>query len=790
MFAASFRTARQSSSPLAYSNLSEHGPKRGVQPFYRLDFLIWSNKAATQTDLTYRSRGTPDIPFHVTGCFCRAGVNPNAITEVTASQRYAPNGTSRESIRNNHIKEPMKDIAPDTAEIGAVALDLPLYGISLAMFTNTIVALMQRCSSADRKMMVVASAYLLLSTAHAITGIVRLNNGFIHSRDTFSGGPPKFFSNGIETGFLIQGMIYIVETLLTDAVVIYRCFKVWRRWTVIVLPIMLWCLALASGLGLWSALGPAAVAHGGPGVSIFKYAKWIKALFASTLATNLISTAFALPAVLEVAFYAVAYHRRKNLQRGTHKPPVLDAEQREALFAKCSHSTDYPNYPFGWFSSPELKRENFVEWILWALFSCDPQDALEEWNEEIERYIKKFEEITGTKLEDGRADWTTSLRLMLDPVQTSHRPLLWYFLVAVVDLITCVKLHILGFQHYSQPRVLTQVFPPRFYTTIFSEHSTAKHFSYWYRPHRSKHRDPVVFIHGIGIGLYPYVPLINSLIQLDPEIGILLIELLPISMHITAEPIPQRRDLLDALYAVIHRLGMSRAVLAAHSYGTVIAAHIIRDDDPGAEMKKPIITAFLLIDPIPILLHLPNVAFNFLYRIPGSPNRLSSRPRVNVNDTEKWAGNEWQLWYFASQDPDIAYTLARGFFWAENILWREDLGLSPLPAAPGIEPSVVDGRGGHHNRNDRGYDTKFAVVLSGDDQIVPSDEVWQYLTGMTMDEVSDRERVGLDTTTWKSDNGMLEVLYYHDIDHAMVFDTKKREKGLIRILDEFTSVER
>lgn len=81
-----------------------------------------------------------------------------------------------------------------------------------------------------------------------------------------------------------------------------------------------------------------------------------------------------------------------------------------------------------------------VEWVLWALFSCGPEDAQESWNDEVDTYVKKVEELTGMKLEDGRTELTTSLRLTLDRVKMSHRPLIWYtvseyltFLILALD---------------------------------------------------------------------------------------------------------------------------------------------------------------------------------------------------------------------------------------------------------------------------------------------------------------------------------------------------------------------
>ncbi|KAH7880325.1 uncharacterized protein C8R40DRAFT_1032949 [Lentinula edodes] len=441
-------------------------------------------------------------------------------------------------------------------------------------------------------------------------------------------------------------------------------------------------------------------------------------------------------ALLEASFYLFVYRPRKHvLQKSIYTPPPLTRAQRHALFLQCSKRIAGSRYPLGWFTSPNIKRQNVVEWILWALFSATPETAQESWEEEMEEYVTKVEELLGMKLEQGRIHTTSALRLTLDPVKMVHRPLIWYLVVALVDLITSLKLSFMGFTHYSNP---SRIFPPRlFHIFTTPSPSATTHFSYWYRPHKSPTRDPIIFIHGIGIGLYPYLPFFQDLITATPDQGLLLIELLPISMHISSPPansLPPVKSLLHGLYTTLDSLGISRAVLASHSYGTVLAAHVLRAQRESQQQDQPPrihITSHLLIDPIPFLLHLPSVAFNFLYRPPR-------------------AANEWQLWYFASRDPDIAYVLGRCFFWAENVLWREDLGL------------------------DSGLDSE-----SGKDQIIPAPLVRLYLT--REDDVKPRWE-----SQSQSHNRKLEVLYYPDLDHATVFDTKERRRGMVEVLGRFS----
>jgi len=163
--------------------------------------------------------------------------------------------------------------------------------------------------------------------------------------------------------------------------------------------------------------------------------------------------------------------------------------------------------------------------------------------------------------------------------------------------------------------------------------------------------------------------------------------------------------------------------LVSHSYGTVLATHMLHD-----QFVSPLISSMLFIDPIPFLLHLPNVAFNFVYR-------------------EPLLANEWKIWYFASRDADISRALSRHFFWAENVLWKEEL----------------DGR-------------KVGVVLCGADQIVNVKEVGKYLTGEQ--ELNRR---------WEMDG--LEVLFYPGLDHGVVFNTKERRKPMLDIVGRFVRLE-
>jgi pimeloyl-ACP methyl ester carboxylesterase len=334
----------------------------------------------------------------------------------------------------------------------------------------------------------------------------------------------------------------------------------------------------------------------------------------------------------------------------------------------------------------------------------------------------------------------------------------------MVDTLTSALLLYLGFKHYAPPRSYLRAFPPRPLLSLLSKTAATPHFPYWYRPPRAggESKNPILFLHGIGvrlskrdinlidltdlqIGLYPYVPLFREILRADPTQSLVLIEFLPVSFRMTG-PMPPRRTTLDAINTILEDLAINKVTLAAHSYGTFIAGHIVSPPPDAASTADPAlllrrkVAALVLIDPIPFLLHLPTVAHNFLYRAPG-------RRRAN----------EWQLWYFASRDADVARVLGRCFFWEEGCIWREDL----------RRFGAEDGR-------------RVAVVLGGGDQIIPSADVREYLTA---DEAGEWARAGGGSERWTSRAERLEVLWFPGLDHATVFETKERRKMLMRALD-------
>ncbi|TFK72698.1 hypothetical protein BDN72DRAFT_293540 [Pluteus cervinus] len=536
-------------------------------------------------------------------------------------------------------------------------------------------------------------------------------------------------------------------------------------------------------------------------------------------------------AVVEAGFFVFVYLPRKHRLQvpPASLPPPLTQEQRRYLFARCLEHLNEQTLS-DWFiprSAPStLKRHDILEWLLWAIFHSRVEDVQADWEDEINEYMGRVEDILGRTFEPGRSDVVSSLRLTFDPVQVVHRPFIWYSIVGLVDAFSTTRLLYLDFQHYTPARWF-QTFPPRPLLSLLSRRAAVppeSQMAYWYRPHRSATKLPILFLHGIGIGLYPYIPIFQDILTEDPDVGIILVELLPISFHMTNGPVPSRTVVLDSLDAVLESLGIERVVFMSHSFGTFLAAYIIHSTCPQqtnlgsyhhSRHSHPVlhrISHTILIDPIPILLHIPAVAFNFLYRQP------------------KQAA-EWQLWYFASRDPDVARTLSRAFFWEQGALWGEDLVnfMDPLLEPP-QEGAGIEGDDTNQPPSCcRDLKRNMTVVLSEKDQIVPVEAVRRYLTGEEEPSLqwigqgpnwpwkkglpssntgssSSREANGAtipnsepllvsvhnvqETSTQVPEtNGQpkLEVLFYPGLDHATVFDTKARRRLVVEAAHRYSN---
>ncbi|KAM0718698.1 hypothetical protein Q7P37_005769 [Cladosporium fusiforme] len=459
------------------------------------------------------------------------------------------------------------------------------------------------------------------------------------------------------------------------------------------------------------------------------------------------STAFQVYTAAEALFYLFFLAYRLHLQREAVHPPLRTRAQRKQLFEQLHAEVhDIDLFLTGWFRGArpeEIGRDDlkaFLDWSFWE------GRATAEDEEEMGEYVREVEGMAGHAFPEGKGS-ARALRLTLDPVEMDVRSLAWYGILLLIDHLTFARFWLAGFAYRRTSVAGPWVFPPR-PAAILGRKSAARSLSYWVRPHTSTSRLPLLFIHGIGVGLHPYIETFVELCKQadgpDGKVGILVLEVLPISSRLT-QPVLQRGEFLKQITAVLNEHEYHDFVLASHSYGSVFSTYMLTDENLTSRIR-----ATVLIDPVTILLHMPDVAYNFTVRQPQT-------------------ANEWQLWYFASKDPGVAHTLGRHFFWNENCLWKAR-----------IDELVSGGM-------------RITASLASRDLIVDTESVARYLLedqvlrpvlerrhgvpwmGLEVDGQEDWLE-GLKDRPWTGRG--LDVLWCDDLDHAQVFDDLRARQRL------------
>ncbi|KAG1766811.1 hypothetical protein EDD22DRAFT_844815 [Suillus occidentalis] len=149
-------------------------------------------------------------------------------------------------------------ISLDSACLLAVALEGIVYGFSILLFIGTIwsLAAKQRIQSVNCPIATVAILLFVWSTAHMIVNIIRVEVALVKYRDTHPGGPAAFFADPSQKTLLILHGLYVLQTMLVDGAVCTDIHK------------------------------PQAPLQ----TSIGEITQWVTAFFASTMATNVLSS--------------------------------------------------------------------------------------------------------------------------------------------------------------------------------------------------------------------------------------------------------------------------------------------------------------------------------------------------------------------------------------------------------------------------------------------------------------------------------------------------------------------
>ncbi|CAG8632794.1 8448_t:CDS:2 [Cetraspora pellucida] len=276
---------------------------------------------------------------------------------------------------------------------------------------------------------------------------------------------------------------------------------------------------------------------------------------------------------------------------------------RIELYKYCFCTIDkFEDWLEGWFNIGHKKstinqiyRDNFAEWLSWGFFSISLETARNhlEYSKEIDEIIESVEKSKNIKFREGYNPNCECIKLTLDPVKAIPKPFILYTVKSILNGYWSSTLEF-DIQEGSHPSRISYWY--------YDPHS--RHDSF---PSKKKcHKKPIVFIHGVGGGLFCYSNFIRKLSKLGRPL--FLVELPYVSMQMV-EDVPTMEETVREIKKMLISRNFQKAIFVGHSLGSVVCSWMLKE-------ARKYIGGLILVDPIIFLLHHPNVAYNFKYRTP------------------------------------------------------------------------------------------------------------------------------------------------------------------------------
>ncbi|TDL29568.1 hypothetical protein BD410DRAFT_780011 [Rickenella mellea] len=328
---------------------------------------------------------------------------------------------------------------------------------------------------------------------------------------------------------------------------------------------------------------------------------------------------------------------------------------------------------FGKVPWSSLRTEQVYEWLYWSIFNTHLHslDTIPHAQRTVlDEVLNMLEKRAGAKIQKGSNPKVKPMRLTIDPANISMRPLTWYIFVRASNVALRIwyqNRHDLTFGCFNGLEYLIR---------------TPQGYSSGVGP------SPVVFIHGLGLGLFQYQRFLHDLLKGHPDAPLLILLQPQISQDIIHPRYlkPMRRfETVKCLHGLLESLGWigdtlkdnKGVTILSHSNGSYAHAWFLKS-------YPALVIRSCFVDPVIFCSWEGDVCYNFFYRTCTT-------------------GVELLMRYYVGTELGVTNVLQRHFEWASNALWFEEI------------PHARD-------------PVRCRFFLAGKDAIVDSERARKYLT--------------------------------------------------------------
>ncbi|DBA73278.1 hypothetical protein WJX77_005167 [Trebouxia sp. C0004] len=373
----------------------------------------------------------------------------------------------------------------------------------------------------------------------------------------------------------------------------------------------------------------------------------------------------------EAAFYLYQKWRYTIVNEEWIEEIDVDRVQEvKARFLELHGVLSIQDFITGWFHGApyeHIHRGNVLDFVAYGFYSKRPQDLSPKTQASSERFVNEVEKRWGVKFPEGRNPDLKFMAHLWEPLRVFHKPLLVHMISETWGMGMHMYLRAIGFKHAIMGGMSYWVRLPTSGPLGSDSSPNLMHES----ADESSQQElsltrPIVFLHGVGLGLTPYIHFMRMLFAATSSHPMIVLEFRHVSMRLCFRA-SEVDHAAHAVAAIVQQQGFKEACIVGHSFGTFVASRL-------CQLHPSLVQSLLIIDPVCMLTCCPQLLHSFVYKVPVWGLNLLTP--LGLMDLAR---------FVCSRDLIIAETFCRKFCWHSLMLWPED-----MPKATTISLSAND----------------------------------------------------------------------------------------------------
>mmetsp|Transcript_5575 Transcript_5575/g.15001 ORF Transcript_5575/g.15001 Transcript_5575/m.15001 type:complete len:739 (-) Transcript_5575:1603-3819(-) len=304
----------------------------------------------------------------------------------------------------------------------------------------------------------------------------------------------------------------------------------------------------------------------------------------------------------------------------------------------------------------QIKRGNVADLITYGFWYKSRQQLEAEGQGHLpDQLVDELERAWGIHFAEGHNKELSFMAHLWQPLRCSYRPLAFYLLIEYLFFMKHVVLLSLGFRAYKHAGFKYYVYGKLPNMRGRKEGQQLKGVELEDPAHSSQ--VPILFLHGVGMGLFPYMGFIAQLACTGQPV--VAFECNHLGMRWVSH-IPDADEVVEAIAGVLRKHDVPRMAVAAHSYGTLHSSRLL-------QMYPQLVQSICLIDPVNFNMFTGKLIHNFVYR----PDKTKNLPA-----------------HLVARDIHHAASVSRRFYWSLLNLWPHQLPRNTMVVLSGRDELV------------------------------------------------------------------------------------------------------